>query len=112
MRKFLTYALLLGAAIAISGVVGADEPPGTPGTATAVLCDWQGGCGSLALSGAPGEAYQVFDATGLPVGMGLLEDGTASLSVGNTGVGPDGVLYFVQVGDEALSVTDPDWEWN
>lgn len=113
MRKVLTLALVLGAALAIGSAAGvADENAGAP--SSSVHYEGMGpGFGMLAISGAPGAHFDVFDATGIPVHSGNLNPPPVQFMTGNAGMGPDGAIFHVIVEGDYHAVTeDPNWEWN
>lgn len=114
MRKLLVLSLVIGLAALVGDFAGANpvDPGPSDGTATGVQYDWWGSQGEMSIVGTPGSAYFVFDAMGAPVADGVLDAPATSFPAGNSGIGPDGTVVFVLVGDDVLSVTDPDWEWN
>ena len=113
MRKFLTLALILGAATTIGSVAGAEDGiPMEEATAAGVVYDMAGNSTMVTIVGDPGAPFVVYDATGTQVAAGALDDGTVSFMVGDAGPGPDGTILFVVVNEEVVAATDPFWEWD
>ena len=113
MRKYLTLALILGTAITIGSVAGAEDttaPDGT--TAAGVVYDVVGSSGMITIVGDPGAPFAIFDATGTRIAAGSLDEGIVSFRIGDAGAGPDGTVLFVLVNEEVVAATDPNWEWD
>ena len=107
MRKLALVLILAGAALLADGQAPADAT-----SFSAARYEWSGGIGELTIVGQAGQPWAVATSSGDMVGSGVVTPQVTTVTVPNTGFGPDGAILHVGIGGAVLSVVDPNWAWD